>query len=877
MNGRQTAPDRPRSSTVQSLVALGIAALVFGFIAIIIDDINDKLETLTTATSNPLERQFTQLEIDHLVLLRTLDTAETGSDLGDLRDRFDAFHSNLAPLRTGRTFADLRADPAFSTPLDAVSRTIDAAMPVMDGPDDTLLRALPDLRTDLTASTDDIRQIVARGTDHAAGRMDGGRISAAGTLRRLGLLTVALLGLLLAVVTHMWTLYRTARQNAVAAERSAARMAAVVENAFDAVVITDAAGSVQNFNHAAERMFGCARDEQIGRPVRDTLLPHGLPAPSGANAQTGTSQTEGDTFVTLTATRMTGESFPLEAAVTTSRDADGADMTVYFLRDITTRTHAERELRAARDAALAGERAKQRLLTVMSHEMRTPLNGILATVELLQDTALDDKQARYVSVIETSGKVLLGHVDDVLDISKMDSDSAVGAGRPIDFGTIVKEVVAELQTQAAANGTTLSVSVPDDARVIGDPIALRRVLTNLVGNSVKFTRDGSVDISADRLGAGDVVEFCIADTGIGIAPDDQARIFDDFTTLDTGYDRAQSGTGLGLGVVQRLVRQMGGDIGLESEPGEGSLFWIRVPLPAHAGTGIGASTLPSDGAARNALDVLVVEDNEINRLVVREMLQAAGHMVTEAPDGRAGVDAAETRRFDLILMDISMPRMDGVEATRRIRTGGGPCSDTPIVALTANALLHEVSIFRDAGMNETITKPISRRSLDRALVIAGEMRPPPETAQPVPTEADAQTRPTSPASPAPHAPDDPAQDEMALDRAQLDTLRSEIGRARADVLLGRFIDEADRAIADLTTGRPGETDEALAAVHKLAGSAAMFGAARLYARLREFDGMGKTGHGAEVPVRLHELGTIWAETRPVLRAAAEAPPNSAAP
>jgi PAS domain S-box-containing protein len=845
-----TTPTRSGPSRLQAVAGLAVAAIVFGFIAVIIGDINEKLEALVSDPSASVERQFTQLEIDHLVLLRTLETAQTPADLQDLRERFDDFHSALTPVRTGRTFAPLRADPAFSSALAVISSTIDDALPLMDGPDAELMQSLPDLSAGFAATTDEMRQVAAIGVAQFGNRADGGRISAAGTLQRLGLLTVALLGLLLAVLTHMWQLYRTAQQNSVAAERSAARMAAVVENAFDGIIITDAAGRVQDFNRAAEGIFGFGRDEQVGQSIDTRMLP------GGVATQPATSPPDGAATATVTGRRKSGVEFPLEVAVSATHDPDGAAMTVYFLRDITARTNAERELRAARDAALAGERAKQRLLTVMSHEMRTPLNGILATVELLQDTSLDEKQAQYLSVIERSGHVLLGHVDDVLDISRLDSGSAVGAGRPIDFAAIVHEVVADLAPHAETNGTKISVNLPDDTRVIGDPIALRRVLANLIGNSVKFTLNGSVDVSADRLGTGAVVEFCIADTGIGIDPDDQVRIFDDFTTLDSNYDRAQSGTGLGLGVVQRLVRQMGGDIGLESEPGEGSLFWVRVPLPAQASDRADTAAQPSEGTAPRPLDVLVVEDNEINRLVVREMLEAAGHDVTEATDGHAGVEAAEAYRFDLILMDISMPRMDGVEATRRIRSDAGPCHDTPIVALTANALLHEVSIFRDAGMNETITKPISRRSLERALVLA--------TDQQAADGSDVPPTAIDPGTPIP----DSTGDAPVFDPSQLDTLRSEIGRDRADTLLRRFIGEADRTVAALTEKSGTDVDGILADVHKLAGSAAMFGTARLYARLREFDGMGKTGRGAEVPARLHELTAIWSDTRLVLEEAA---------
>lgn len=856
---------------LQPVLALVVLGVVFGFIAILITDISRKLEALGGPTSDNLQWQVAQVEIDYLVLLRTIETTQSETELADLRAAFDRFQSRLAPLRTGRVFGELRRDPDFAEPLSALTQTVDDAIPVIDGADRALLLALPRLADTVSGARDAVRAVTQTGIDHVAGQSDGSRISAAGTLRRLGFLTIALLGLLLALLANTWRLYRTARESSVAAERSAARMAAVVETALDGVVITDMSGTVRDFNRAAEGILGCSRDAVVGRHIGDTIIPTDqLPVPSaegihgdlrGAQTSPDTSRADTETFVTRTATRQSGETFPLELSVTTSRDPDGEDMTVYFLRDITQRAHAERDLRAARDAALAGERAKQRLLTVMSHEMRTPLNGILATLELLQATQITEKQAKYLSMIADSGAVLLHHVDDVLDISKMDSGSAVGEGRPIDFGAILHEIAAEQTPVAARNNSKITVTLPDRTRVIGDPIALRRVLSNLVGNSAKFTSDGVIDISADRLGSGDVVEFCIADTGIGIDPRDHDRIFDDFCTLDASYDRAQAGTGLGLGVVQRLVRQMGGDIGLESEPGEGSLFWVRVSLPPYASPQEAGSTDAADGinAISRPLDVLVVEDNEINRLVVREMLQGAGHAVTEAPDGKAGVDAAAMRRFDLILMDISMPEMDGVEATRRIRSGGGPCSATPIIALTANALLHEVSIFRDAGMNETITKPISRRTLERALVLARGLQAPQGAAAAPPPDPQAATAADT---------GDRQPDAATLDQAQLDTLRAEIGRARADALLARFMDEADRAIAALSRRGSDGIDDTLAEIHKLAGSAAMFGTTRLYERLRDFDAMGKTGRSAEVPARLAELDGIWADTRPVLVAAA---------
>jgi len=827
------APARGSAARLRSLLSLVPAIVILAIIGIVANGISTRLDRLGSASGDGMVGQLARLDTDHGTLLRRIDTAQTASDLAALRMQFDQFQSRLALVRDGRSFAALRADPAISDALDAVLAAVAQAVPLIEAPDAALLRALPDLRDTLAAARPGTRQIVQAGVDRAAPRTDVGRIDTADTLRRLGLLTIALLGLLLALSTYMWQLYRTAQDNAAAAARSAARMAAVVDTAPDGVAITDGAGIVRDFNAAAEHMFGRARDEVTGRMPPEAGLPD-LDARAPATAAR----------ITIPATRASGRTFPLELSTTRAQDPDGAEMRVHFMRDITTRADTARDMRAARDAALAGERAKQRLLTVLSHEMRAPLETIRAAVDRLRAARPDPRQADDLSAIAGAVGVLLRHVDDVLDIARTDSGSAVPPGRPIDLNAIIRDVVAEHADAAARNGTTITVGLPDHLRVTGDPVALRHVLTHLLENAVAFTAHGAIDIAADRLGTGDMVEIALADTGIGIAPDDHARIFEDFVTGDDG-----TGAGLGLGVVQRLVRQMGGEIGLESEPGEGSLFWLRLPLPAPGAGGPGAATDDPDslpGPDRSPLDILVVEDNAINRQVVREMLTAAGHDVTEAADGAAGLAAAQTRRFDLILMDVGLPGLDGVDAARRIRGGHGPCRDTPIVALTANALLHEVSIFRDTGTGDPPRpEPPARRALDRALA----SRP-----DPAPAEAGTARGPDALAP--------------VLDRSRLDALRREIGRARADALLARFVDEADRTIDALVARGEGDLPRTLAEVHKLAGSAAMFGAARLHGLLRDLDAMGKAGQADAVPPRLRELRRVWRDTRPALHDAA---------
>jgi CheY-like chemotaxis protein/HPt (histidine-containing phosphotransfer) domain-containing protein/anti-sigma regulatory factor (Ser/Thr protein kinase) len=433
--------------------------------------------------------------------------------------------------------------------------------------------------------------------------------------------------------------------------------------------------------------------------------------------------------------------------------------------------------------------------------------------------------------------------------------------RSVDLSEIVQDVVDSQHSlaDAARNEIEVALLPPDKSLVQGDPIRLRQIIMNLVGNAVKFTQNGMIHISVDRLGYENMVEISVADTGIGIDQADKDRVFSDFVTLDTTYDRKNTGTGLGLGIASRMTKAMGGEIGVESEPGEGSLFWVRLPLPPAP---VGAlpdleapepmSLLPEPerpAAPGNApLDILVVEDNEINRLVVREMLEKAGHHVTEAMDGQEGTDAARIKRYDLILMDISMPRMDGVEATRLIRGEGGASADTPIVALTAHALLEEVSRFKAVGMDHTLTKPISRKTLQIALDLAQG-------------QGGADNNSDSPgaghrASPKVRVTGDP------VDVERLNTMSGEVGADRMALLLDAFVKEADVSVAKISALRPGaDKAEVIAQLHQLAGSAAIFGAKSLHGWLQTMEARGKSGDMDSVFANLHQISEIWITTR----------------
>jgi signal transduction histidine kinase/DNA-binding NarL/FixJ family response regulator len=476
-------------------------------------------------------------------------------------------------------------------------------------------------------------------------------------------------------------------------------------------------------------------------------------------------------------------------------------------------------LREEWSRAEAATRAKSQFLAVMSHEIRTPMNGVLGMAHLLVDTPLSDSQRRQVEVLRDSGQALLTILNDILDFSKMEAGRLELVAEDFDLARVVGSVQALMMPRAREKGLILHTDVAPDVPTAlrGDPGRLRQVLLNLVGNAIKFTDTGEVRVDVMLGGAPTErvpLRIAVRDTGIGIAPEAQAQLFQEFTQVDASATRRFGGTGLGLAICRRIVEAMGGKISVESEPGAGAIFVAAVALErAH---GPLTTDVETPVSAVTPLRILLAEDHPVNRQVALGLLARQGHSVDVVADGAAAVEAARGGVYDVILMDVHMPVMDGIEASRVIRRFAGAGGRVPIVGLSASVLKEETDLCFAAGMDEFLAKPIDPAMLSRVLARLGASA----------TTTAATTMAAAPTMTAPTA----AAAETLLDTAYLSALVDALGAERVAALAEALPEEIEPHQRRLTTAAPGTDVRTLRApAHALKGVAANLGLSALAA------------------------------------------------
>jgi len=465
------------------------------------------------------------------------------------------------------------------------------------------------------------------------------------------------------------------------------------------------------------------------------LTPRNLDLEDAAAVFTGDNREQ--LRAAMTSCRASGQAFALDLPVTRAdqsviwvrlfgeRDAV-ADILRGAVQDITAQRQAEAELVAARDAAQAASAAQSAFLANVSHEIRTPLHGILGMAQVMEAEQPTALQRERLSIIRQSGETLMGLLNDILDLSKIEAGRMELRERPFDLGAALNAACAPFVYLAAQRDLSLEVSLDGGlaGRWLGDELRLRQVVANLVSNAVKFTQAGGVSVTAKSTQAGICVAVC--DTGPGLYPAEVDKLFDKFSQGRAAGPAAASGTGLGLAICRQLARLMGGDVTVQSTLGEGSTFEVCVPLARAPALDAPASSQPASALAASAepLRVLAAEDNATNQLILRSMLAPLGVDLRIVADGVLAVEAIRFEMFDVVLMDIQMPRLNGVEATQQIRAWERQegRDATPIIALSANVMAHQVEAYRRAGMDEVVEKPIDLVRLYAVLEAVAERR-----------------------------------------------------------------------------------------------------------------------------------------------------------
>ncbi len=499
----------------------------------------------------------------------------------------------------------------------------------------------------------------------------------------------------------------------------------------DAVYVVDFSGAVTYMNPEAERLLGWNLAEAFGKDSHGLF--HGVRPDGGTYpieecpihraVVSGRRQALLMDYVVP----RDGSFLPVQIAANPLEHAGQSQGAVVAFSDMTERLGMEKALREAKDAAEIANRAKSAFLAMMSHEVRTPITGVLGMADLLRRTPLNEEQVGYLDTLAASTKTLLTILNDILDISKIEAGKVVLEAVEFALLDAVRETTALFVGLANAKGVSLASSFSDDLprSVIGDPVRFRQLLFNLTSNAIKFTERGGVELRLSLAShEGDVmtIKVEVEDSGIGIAREQLPLLFKPFSQLGQTVAYRSGGTGLGLVITKRLLEMMGGAIGVESEVGNGTCFWFTLPIRMVSGPAKPArheDRLPQPSALRS-MRILLAEDNTINQMLISTMLQKMGHTVVVADNGRIAVWAIESGDFDAVLMDMQMPEMDGEEATRAIRSMPSPKSSIAIIALTADAMVEHRERYLAAGVNDLVPKPIDWDVLLTALDVQGQ-------------------------------------------------------------------------------------------------------------------------------------------------------------
>ena len=536
-------------------------------------------------------------------------------------------------------------------------------------------------------------------------------------------LSAALPSFLLGYALRKFTLkWQTKADKAkLQADIHAEQLSATVSASLDGIIIVNSDGCIVEFSESAENIFGFKKVDILGQNMADLIVPDRYRDAHNAGMErmreTGKANILGQR-IEIEAVRANGEEFISELAISRSRSSSG-DIFIAYIRDISEAKAAEKAILDAKEAAELANRAKTQFISAMSHEIRTPFNAVLGILDILNETDLTQDQKQLIQTAERTSQSLLRIINDVLDYARISSGSVKVRKEPFYAADVFDDVYRLFAMQAKEQGLELVLQIEDAAKIYlsGDVGRIRQILMNFVSNAIKYTDNGKVELILDAIPKGrdrwDLI--CrVKDTGNGIEAAKLGRLFEEFYMVDDVDTRATEGTGLGLTICKVLTRMMGGEIGVDSEVGQGSNFWVKVPLKqVDAPAKSKSDDVPM--ADITGKQILLAEDNATNRMVVTRVLEKRGATIVQAVNGVDALPILKNQSFDLLLTDIFMPEMGGKELVQILRKGETLNANIPVIALTAMGDMHEAEELKKYGVDQVVLKPFNTKDLVNAI------------------------------------------------------------------------------------------------------------------------------------------------------------------
>ncbi len=722
---------RKQRSRIRNLSAMTLfTLLVFAFFILLIGGraLKTQIDQLAVASSDNLGWNISQVNVDYKnFLANVLEPMTPGSEDGveisaaeflKLQIAFDIFYSRVDVI--GAALTRLATPLAGRDDYNFVVRKREKLAEIIDGMRAPTHDDVYQFYLVAKVAEPHIRTITTRGLQSLSTAQTEIRAKQYDTFTRFHASSFIILGFVLLSCLLAFRLWRDLEERSRNIEVSATNVRNAFEAAQSAVIFMDSDGLITQCNDAATTYFGTVQEDILGLD-----FVHGLLDIDSVNEFLLYQKTPFTHTIRLIARSSDYKQFPIEMSGVWTKDVEGLDTYIIYLTDISEQLAAEEKLKTSRDEAKEASNAKSRFLATMSHEMRTPLHGLIASLDMIEETKLTQAdQKLFKTALECSNRAL-EQVTSILDHTRLTRIKEVA--QPFAVRTVLEDIQAVLTPLAAANGNTLEMTFLGEGtefRYKGLPEAFSRVMYNLIGNAIKFTQDGSISIEMISTKGGTentrCLNFVVSDQGIGIANEDKARIFETFEKAKFNEEDSTRGSGLGLSIVKHSLEQMDSEIQMTSRLGRGSKFKFMLELEiAEDGIAIASpdvESVESKSGSHQVLQgaVLIVDDNNINRTVLGEMVSRLGYEPECVALGSEAVEAAKHEEYALILMDVNMPVMDGYEATRAIRSNAGKSRDSIILGVTA-LIPSDRDYSTESGMDAMLAKPLTADRLERAI------------------------------------------------------------------------------------------------------------------------------------------------------------------